>query len=235
MDLLILSLLLLGNVWIWKIASFNLLLGLLVLTCSVILYFSLTKGSNILKKVFLILFALVVFFQWKTTDVNSLTGLTNDQRRVQDMRLSEYPPLEVPIGYWLEGRKEALAFWRIRKNMFELLDPNLYFFANHPRERVGYDEFEKFPYILFPFFVLGLFMLVKKPPKSILLVSLSLAVILISLIGHNNEAGPFSMFPFMFSAIIFGVDEFRSRYKFSVIYLIIFALVFVQTVIYAIH
>ena len=96
------------------------------------------------------------------TKYESLTLLNNDQIRIKDMRLKSYPPvyltfdtktLWIPVAHWFEERKESIAFFRILKNVSETVDLNLYFFANHPRERVGYNEFEKFPYIFIPAFL----------------------------------------------------------------------------------
>jgi hypothetical protein len=45
---------------------------------------------------------------------------------------------------------------RVSQNVFELLDINRYFFASHPRERVGIKEFSLFNFFLLPFFIFGL-------------------------------------------------------------------------------
>lgn len=46
--------------------------------------------------------------------------------------------------------------YRYRSGLFlEYLDFGFYFFANHPRERVGVSETEKLPAALLPFMVLG--------------------------------------------------------------------------------
>jgi hypothetical protein len=174
------------------------------------------------------------------------------------MRVNEYPPLHVRIGEktiwislanWFELRKESIAFSRIEKNFSQVVDPNLYFFANHPRERVGIKEFEKFPYIFIPFFLVGIFSLIKnrstgflKISKLILIASLTLPIILISLIGHKNPFGSFTLFPFLTIAISFGVEriyqEISKLPRFPkivtlVCILILFVFVFLQMIAYA--
>ena len=207
----ILLIVLFGNLWIWRIFSFNFLLGVLILFTSLALY----KNYKIS---FVFLIALLLFFQFKTTEISSLTLLSNDDIRVKDMRLKEYPYSLTRVGWWLEGRKETIAFFRILKNFSEVIDPNLYFFANHPRERVGYVEFEKFPYIFLPFFIWGLFSSVKKLSKNYLVTFLPfvLPIILISFTGLKNSLGPFSLFPWIVTITAIGIGETYKRiYKYA--------------------
>lgn len=93
---------------------------------------------------------------------------------------------------------------RVVNNFVEAIDPNLYFFANHPRERVGIPEFEKFFFFFLPFFVLGFFNLVRKWPLSLWLLALAAPLFLTSLTGHQNFFGPFSIFPFITAAVTAG-------------------------------
>jgi len=66
------------------------------------------------------------------------------------------------VARFLENKVNRLGY-KFKRNFFTLLDTNYYFFANHPRERPGIKETEKFFWGLLPFFLLGLFsQLVKK-------------------------------------------------------------------------
>lgn len=244
---------LLTNLWIWGIFSYNLLLGFLVILSTVFLYLHLRNDKTTSFKILLFLsFTLLLLFQWRTTNVSSLTSLDNDQKRVQQMRLNEYPPVSIqikektiwiPIAHWFEGRKETIAAFRTQNNFSESLDPMLYFFANHPRERVGVKEFEKFPYILFPFFILGIFYLSKKLNIiTLLLPCLILPLALISIIGNMNNLGPFSLFPFISIAISVGLTETHRRTKLLlhksyqkalIAFAVVFVLVFLQIASYA--
>lgn len=247
-----LILVLLTNLWIWGIFSYNLLLGFLVLLSTVFLYLHLRNDKTTSFKVLLFLsFPLLLLFQWRTTNVTSLTSLDNDQKRVQQMRLNEYPPVSIqikektiwiPIAHWFEGRKETIAAFRMQNNFSESIDPMLYFFANHPRERVGTEEFEKFPYILFPFFLFGVFYLPKKLKLVTLLASLILPLALISIIGSKNNLGPFSLFPFISVATSVGLAETHRRAKLLlhknyqkalIAFAVVFVLVFLQITTYA--
>lgn len=188
-----------GNLWIWKIVNFNLVIALLLVVATLALY------KN-LRYLFITLLAVILFFQYKTTNIQSLTNLTNDQQRVQEIRLKAYPYSDRQIGLWLEGKKEVIALGRIRKNFFENLDINQYFFASHPRERVGITEFTKFSYLLLPFFLLGLYKLIKKSASWTILTFLA-PMILLAVTGNQNPIGPFSLFPILSLAIIYGIEK----------------------------
>lgn len=239
------------NLWLWRIFTFNILIGLLVLVTSLLL-FLVFEGKKKLLKPFFILFLVVLLFQWKTTDVQDLTYLDNDQQRLQQQRLKEYPPvylkvgsktLWLPLAHWFEGRKESIAFFRISNNFFETIDPNLYFFANHPRARIGIQEFEKFPYLFYPFFFYGVFLLVKRKDFKLISLSFLIPLALISLIGHKNPIGPFALFPFTASSLAVGISDLykktvlKNKHKKSILVIsfVVLLLVFLQNISYAIN
>ncbi len=208
-------LVLLANFWIWRILFNSIPLGLLVLVSSIFLYLSFKRSSKKHFFTFLVLFSLLLISQWKTTSEESLVELSNDEQRVQQMRLKEYPlvffkigrkTVWIPLAHWFEGREESIAFFRILENFSETIDPNLYFFANHPRERVGINEFKKFPYIFLPLFFYGLVLSITERRKLVLGISFILPVVLISIIGHKNQFGPFSLFPFLVVLTIHGLE-----------------------------
>jgi hypothetical protein len=185
-------------------------------------------------------FLILIFFQWKTSFKTSITFLNNSEILQQTVRMRGYPPLKfsilgktfwIPAANWLEKRKETVVYYKIMNNFSEVIDPNLYFFANHPRERVGTREFEKFPYILLPLFLLGL-LNIKKGNIKELVLSLS-PMILVSVIGNSNSMGPFSLFPFIATYTSFGVASISKNKKLVVIGLILFVLVFIQVIAYA--
>ena len=197
---MILTLVLLANLWIYKILFANFILGVLVIICTILLY----KGS----KLFLLAFVLLLVFQVKTTRIYSLTNIANDDRRLIDLRLRAYPSKYLRVGHWLEERKESIALGRITRNLFENLDPNLYFFANHPRERVGIKEFEKFHFIFLAFFLFGLFDLIAARQWLSISLSFLLPLLILSFVGSQNILGPFSVFPFVAVCITTGVKKY---------------------------
>lgn len=209
-----------GNLWIWRILSISPPIAILTIIVAILL---LDRVSSRPKKSIVwltTLFSLLLFFQFKTTDVQNLTYLDNDQQRIQQMRLREYPPVHfsllgktvwIPIAHWFEGRQESIAFFRILGNLSETIDPNLYFFANHPRERIGIKEFEKFPYIFLPLFVYGIFLLIEKEERKLIALSFFVPVFMLSFVGNKNPLGPFSLFPFIAVSISVGLKKTYKR------------------------
>lgn len=217
---LLFCLILFGNYWIWRALSLNFLLFLLLVTSSVLtLRFIKAKGSLL---AFLFFVVVLIFSQWKTTTPTSLTILSNDDIRLKDQRLKEYPPvfikvgkkaIWIPAGHWFEQRQEAIAASRLTTNLSEVLDPNLYFFANHPRERVGVIEFDKFPYIIFPFFLVGIFKTVELKRSNIFYTIFILTIFLLSLFGNKNPLGPFMLFPFIVNLSAIGAEDFVRKLR----------------------
>lgn len=241
---------LLANLWIFKIGTQNPIVSLLVPGTTIAFYFWMSKRNKIVSVSFAILFLLTCFFQWQTTKPIALAYRDNDAQRVQVMRLKEYPPMYVslftrtkwiPLGFWLDGRNELLVFNRLLNNFYENVDINLYFFANHPRERGG-NEFEKYPYTLLPFFIVGTYILTSKKATATKLSVFLLPLLLLTIIGNNNKLGPFVFFPLVTVSIANGLSstflflsKLRAQYRYTMILLLclIFIITLTQVVIYA--
>lgn len=214
-----------ANPWIYKIFAVNFFLGVLIILTTILLL----KNTRL----FLLLFIPLLIFQILTTNKTSLTAISNDDRRVIDMRLRAYPYKLLRLGYWLEERKESIAFSRVIANLFENMDPNLYFFANNPRQRVGIKEIEKFPYVFLPFFLIGVFDSISKKTKMFWLVSFFIPLAILSIIGNKNNLGPFFLFPFFAVSIYEGFKKLKSKYL--PMFIIVLVLVLVQLISYEIR
>lgn len=230
------------NLWIWKVLSFNILIGLVVITSSIFLWLLFQENKKIFFTVSVGLYLILLLMQFKTSAITPLTYLTEHEKINQIVKMRGYPPVFftlagktvwIPASNWLEKRNEIIIFYKLQKNVSEVLDPNLYFFANHPRERVGVVEFEKFPYVLLPAFFLGFVSLKRKQIKGVLM-GLS-PLILISLIGNSNPAGPFALFPFIAVLISSGLLPVFARKKYLIVFSIIFLFIFIQTISYEIY
>lgn len=230
--------------------SYNLVVGVIVAFSSVLLIFQ-NKQKRFFKSSLILVFVLLVS-QIVGSQRKSLTQLDNDQKRLQSVRLSEYPTtkltffgktLWLPIGYWFEGRSETIAIFRVQENFSELIDPNLYFFANHPREELGVNEFEKFSYLLLPFFTYGNFALIKRKETKVVFFFFLIPIFLASFFGRN-VLGPFSVFPYFVLTIYLGVSGFINWVArdhsnlgkaFLVLSIIFYFSVFLQQILYAIY
>ena len=224
---MILPLILFANIWIWKIFSFNFFIFLFVIIASILLYQDFPKKKVTKKSI--VVFVLLLIIQYLTTDKVSLTNISNYDRYIIDTRLKVYPPDKVRLGHFLEEKPVMLVARRIKSNFFDLLDPGLYFFASNPRQRVGFNEFEKFPYILLPFFVIGMFRVFKKENLKLLVLTLLVPVSILSIIGTNNPLGPFVVFPFLVVVITSAFQKLKPMF------LVGYFLVFIQVVSYALN
>lgn len=212
----------LANFWIWKIFDSSLVIGFVVTICAYLLYKSLFSFGYKHIRTFIALFILLLYFQYKTSQKDSLTELSNDQKRIQTERLQEYPPVYIrifgktrwiPIAHWFEERKEVIALYRIMNNFSEVVDPNYYYFANHPRERVGFKEFEKIPYIFLPLLIYGFYQVSKVRQKKLFTFSLFASFFLTSVVGGRNPLGPFSIYPILISTQAYGMFELQSKLR----------------------
>ncbi len=193
--------------WIFKIASVNFIVLLVLLLHTFSIFFK-------FKKLFVISLLALLFFQYKTTTPQSLTLLDNDEQRIHQIRLKEYNPsnhylrvifFRLDLKFFLEG-SFSTALDRLQRNFFEGIDLNVYFFGGHPRQRVWASDFEKLPYFLVIPFLVGLYQtLIRK--KYLILISASSAIALLTVIGHKNEMGPFVLLPSILVIIYFGTID----------------------------
>lgn len=249
-NFLIFSIVLFSNLWIWKALFFNFLIFAFLTLTSFFAYRIVNKPTKIYTEGFLLCFIVLSIFQFSTSSRSSLYKLDNNQQYVQQLKLQQYPPVYVdalgtrfwiPIAHWFEGRKESIIISRVIGNISENLDFNLYFFANHPTERVGVNEFEKFPYILLPFFIIGILSAPHSSSKTFL-VSLLVAFSFSGVVGNKNTLGPFLLFPFLIVFITEGITKayvFLKEKKLSdraiVLGCLVYFIVILQTISYAIN
>lgn len=230
MNVVLVIISILGNLWIIRIFEQSLPVGLISILASAGLILAKRPPHRLFVGLLIILLMVI---QFNFSDPTSLTNLTNDQIRIRDMRLREYPPTYVglferaiwfPVPYWFEERVETRVFFRLLDNTYQALDPNLFFFANHPRENIGVSEFEKFPYLLLPFFILGVLKSVKKS-SYLYKFSFFVPLLLVSFIGLRSSLGPISLFPFIVFNINGGLSSFWrgvSKHRHNRVYVVLF-------------
>lgn len=209
------------------------ILSAAIIIISTFLLFITIKNSNrnlkLLSILFLfILLALQIYYSPKKSLID-LNSFENDRK---EARLREYPPLKIPIAHWIEGRKESLAIRRIAENTGNALSINYYFFANHPRETPATDEIEKYPYIMLPFFLVGLLVLLKDKNKF-LVASFFLFPIMGSGLFGVGKLGPIALFPIMTIFTAVGLKEILKKNKYSIAIWVLIILVWIQSISYA--
>lgn len=151
----------LTNFWIWRIIKIDLLLGLALILLNAVFIYLIDIKFN--RKFFLITTFLSLFISIKILvsgfDYN-LTVLTPDQQKQLNERHGYFA---TDLGnlfqnrYMLRFYKDVYPYMNVYgRNIFNSLSPNLYFFANHPREREKVEEFSMYPSILIIPFLVGL-------------------------------------------------------------------------------
>lgn len=96
-----------------------------------------------------------------------------------------------------------LPLLKLQRNFFANLDPNLYFFASHPRERVGIEEFEKYLVIFLPFFLIGFLYSMYKPFVKIL-IYFAVVAFVSAVISPSYNLGPILFFPLINFTVTIG-------------------------------
>ena len=141
-----------SNYWVWQIFSNNLVLGGVLLLIELGLFILITQ-KNLRKRYQTILFLSGLFF----LSLGAIFVKGNF-----DQTLLVTSPTEISIlmqrhGYLADGlgkiftnkyvlhyyKDYSMAVGKYERNIFYSLDPNLYFFRSHPREKAGIDEYEK--------------------------------------------------------------------------------------------
>lgn len=90
----------------------------------------------------------------------------------------------------------SVPLYKLQRNFFSNLDINLYFFASHPRERAGVEEFNKYWPVFLPFFTAGLLFVVYKRKSKIIIYILIISLIS-AFISPFYNLGPILFFPVM--------------------------------------
>ena len=194
-----------ANFWIWQIFSGSLILGIILLIIELGLFVLITKTG--LKRSYTFVISLSVLLLL----VFSAFLLKNEF----DNTLLTTSPTEISIlnqrhGYLSEGlgiiftnrfvqhyyKDYSMATGKYLRNVFYTLDPNLYFFRSHPREKAGIDEYEKYSPFVLPLFVIGvLFLTIRWRKYKFLILYFIPAVLLTGFISPNYKLGPLLMFP----------------------------------------
>ena len=219
-----------GNLWIYKIAQLSLVYFLVVAGTS----FAFAKHTRFFT---ITTFVLLVSIQIINFEPINLTELSNDEVRVRDERLSIYPTELLQIGYYLDAKPEVLVTRKIINGVIRQFDPNIYFFAGHPRERIGVAEFEKFPYILLPVFLVGVYKALKGRK---LILALFIIPTIINAFNKNSHLD-FALLPFFSTTIYLGLvqsiklaEKFKYKNYLYFLFAIIYLLVMIQIISYEI-
>lgn len=206
---LIQLLVILLNPWWWIILQRNLAVGILVfcLSLNLFIYFWHSNSKKLLLS--LLLLTLLLFtisiklafdesiFKSSALDIQEI----NRRHEFYAKGLGKIYTNRISLTYF---QNFYIPIFKLQSNFFSNLDPNLYFFASHPRERLGVEEYEKILPIFLPFFLLGFFYIIYRPlPK--LFIYISLVLLMSSIISPKYNLGPILFFPIINLLIAMGI------------------------------
>lgn len=197
------------NFWIWRIIKGDLALGLALVSLSVILTY--IVKIKLLGNFFLISIILAMFISTRlfiTGFDNNLITLSPDQQKQLGERHGYFA---IDLGKLFQN-KFALRFYRdvypymnvYGSNIFNSLSPNLYFFANHPREREKVEEFSMYPSILVIPFLIGVIYLLNSL-RYLIAGYILFALFVTGFIKQSYIFGPVMFFPLINLMISVGI------------------------------
>lgn len=207
--LIIQLLVILINPWWWVIIQRNFWIGLPIFILSLVVFVFFWQIESKKNLLLLVILTTTIFFiaTYEAFDEsifrNSALDIQqyNKRHEFYAKGLGKIYTNRFSLTYFKDFN---LPFYKLQRNFFAYFDPNLYFFASHPRERLGIEEFGKYLPIFLPFFLLGFFYIIcKLLPK--LLLYLIIVLLASSVISPSYNLGPVLFFPVVNYLITIGI------------------------------
>lgn len=203
----VICLLMFINPWLWVIVRRDVLVGFLSFALSIFFLYFCFKNKKLLIPIIVLTGVLVAISLKGAFDESIFRNSALDIQQLN--RRHEY--LAQGLGKIYTNRF-SLSFFKdfsiplikIQKNFFSNLDINLYFFASHPRERAGVEEFNKYWPIFLPFFIAGILYVIYKRIKIILIYILIVSSVSAFISSYYN-LGPILFFPVVNVIITLGI------------------------------
>lgn len=209
----------LANFWIWRILNLNIPVGVLLIIISWLLYSSFLKNNypKATNLLLAIIFAFLSLWVLKTGFDRSITISSTEEIDRMNQRHGFYAN---DLGNLYQNRLSIYYYtninpviFKIKRNFFYNLDPNLYFFASHPRERAEVGEFDKYPPFYLPLFIIGILSFIRKSITRVTAVYFIGTVVISTLIRPAYNLGPVLLFPVINVIIASGLILFLQKVK----------------------
>lgn len=186
------------NPWWWRILQRNLIAGLLAFVLSLVfyIYFWQNKSKKLLFLIIILTLFLIVISFRQAFDESIFRNSALDIQQINKRHefyakdLGKLYTNRISLTYFKEY---SLVLSRLQRNFFNNIDLNLYFFASHPRERLGVQEFEKILPVFLPFFLVGLLFVIYKKNAQVL-IYIGIISFFNAFISPYYELGPILFF-----------------------------------------
>lgn len=151
------------------------------------------------ERLVIIVYVLLLLVQIKTTNITTAYTHTPAEAARQIQRMNYYSFNFARLGYILETKKEIQILRKAENNFFIALD-----FAEY---------FPKFiPYLLSPFFFLGLYLFIKNRGEHKLYFNGFLfSIFVMTVIGPHDKYGPILLLPFLYYFVVLGLLKIFKR------------------------
>lgn len=180
----------LSSGWFRNTLKDNLFIAFTFLLTTGLITFCLYRPTKLLKRLSVISFGILLFLEFFTTNFKNEYIPTPAQVDREITRMNYYPPSQARLGYILEHQKLYRFIENLQRNFFDAVDLRQYF-PNY------------FSYLSFPFFCIGIMLVLRKNSKLIVYF-LMCCIFLLTLLGVHGKYGPFIIFPFF---VIFTVTS----------------------------
>ena len=214
--LTIIFILIFSNPWIYVIYRNNPILASLIGLITLLLFLTKIFKQKTYIFIFILLSILVLLllrtgfdstiFSKNPTEVKQL----NTRHEFYNQDLGFLFTNKYSLNYY---QNYSLSVLKLNRNLFYNLDPNLYFFASHPREKAGINEFEKFSAVYLPFFIIGLFSIIFRKNYKWLKIYSILTILISAFLIPTFPIGPILFFPIVLLLIENGLLQILTYFK----------------------
>lgn len=216
-----------ANYWIWQILFNDFVIGIILLAIEFGLFVLITQRDlrkNWIVAVFTLVLLLTMIGVFTLEDKFDRTLLTNSPTEISTLN-ERHGFLANGLGMIFTNRYSqryyadfSVGVGKYLRNVSYSLDPNLYFFRSHPREKAGIDEYNKYSPFVLPLFVIGMLFLIIYYWRYLFLIAYFLfAVLLTGFISPEYNLGPLLIFPFMnivlYLGLIVSIQKVKPLFK----------------------
>lgn len=198
--------------WFYRIIKEEIVVGIILVVLSVILL--LIISNKLTEKIviwgYAIFISFTILFTYYNFDTHLFTANALDVH-INKVRQSYYFNR---FGPWIHNN-QTLTFYKYQRNFFTNMNFNQFFFGGEPRFRPYALDFEKYSVFYLPFFLFGIFFLIKDGGRigNNFAIFLVLVLLIIAFASPNLMLGLYPLYPIITALISLGI------YKLIIIFL----------------
>lgn len=187
------------------------------------------QNDNI-RVVFVIISIVLIAINWP--QFKGQTVFTSDYE-AQQLVIRNQQLYPTPLTARIFHNKFRIVGDKVVSNFFELTDPNNYFFGFAPRQVIGNQNLQKFPFLTIVPFLWGLYYISQSKDKRFIILATTASLINLSLLTLYDKNDFVLYVPFVLIMIngLQAINSYRFKNVFYVIFLCFSVIEFVRIVI----